>query len=156
MYFNSWWLQIKLHLHRGSSILYRLWLESKRKTYDIHRASLVAQQLRICLQYRKPGFNPQVGKMPWRRDWQPIPVFLPGDFHGQRSLAGSGPWGRRVRHNWRTNRYIQHTQSPKTQLLPVWADAGAGKPESESWLWHLLAVDHASLVNLSEPQVSHP
>ena len=29
----------------------------------------------------------------WRREWQPAPVFLPGDFHGQRSLAGSSPWG---------------------------------------------------------------
>ena len=42
---------------------------------------------------------------PWRRKWQPIPVFLPGKFHGQRSLADHGPWGSQkiVRHNWRTN-----------------------------------------------------
>ena len=32
-------------------------------------------------------FNPQVGKIPWRRAWQPTPVFLPGESHGQRSLA---------------------------------------------------------------------
>ena len=32
--------------------------------------------------------------VPWRRKWQPTPVFLPGEFHGQRSLAGYGPWGR--------------------------------------------------------------
>ena len=31
--------------------------------------------------------------MPWRRKWQPTPVFLPGEFHGQRSLAGYRPWG---------------------------------------------------------------
>ena len=31
----------------------------------------------------------------WRRKWQPTPVFLPGESHGQRSLAGHGPWGRR-------------------------------------------------------------
>ena len=30
---------------------------------------------------------------PWRRKWQPAPVFLPGESHGQRSLAGYGPWG---------------------------------------------------------------
>ena len=36
-----------------------------------------------------------VGKIPWRRGWQPTPVFLPGEFHGQRSLAGSSPWGRK-------------------------------------------------------------
>ena len=37
-------------------------------------------------------FDPWVGKLPWRRKWQPTPVFLPGEFHGQRSLAGYSPW----------------------------------------------------------------
>ena len=49
----------------------------------------------VCLQCGRPGFNPWVGKIPWRRKWQPIPVFLPGKFHGQRSLAGYSPWGRK-------------------------------------------------------------
>ena len=39
-------------------------------------------------QCRRLGFNPWVGKNPWRREWQPTPVFLAGKFHGQRSLAG--------------------------------------------------------------------
>ena len=38
-------------------------------------------------------FNPWVGKIPWRKKWQPAPIFLPGEFHGQRSLAGYNPWG---------------------------------------------------------------
>ena len=38
-------------------------------------------------------FNPWVGKIPWRREWQPTPVFLPGEFCGQRSLGGHSPWG---------------------------------------------------------------
>ena len=37
----------------------------------------------------------RVGKTPWRRKWEPTPVFLPGEFHGQRSLAGYIPWGRK-------------------------------------------------------------
>ena len=37
-----------------------------------------------------------IGKIPWRREWQPIPVFLPGESHGQRSLVGYSPWGRKV------------------------------------------------------------
>ena len=37
-------------------------------------------------------FNPWVGKMPWRRKWQPTPVPLPGKSHGQRSLVGCSPW----------------------------------------------------------------
>ena len=38
-------------------------------------------------------FNPWVGKIPWRRKWQPTPVFLPGKSHGWRSLAGYSEWG---------------------------------------------------------------
>ena len=38
------------------------------------------------------GFNPWVEKIPWRRAWQPTPVFLPGESHGQSSLAGYSPW----------------------------------------------------------------
>ena len=59
------------------------------------RASLVAQMVKgICLQCRRRGFHPWVGKIPWRRAWQPTPVFLPGESHGQRSLVGCySPWG---------------------------------------------------------------
>ena len=38
--------------------------------------------------HKRGGFNPWVGKIPWRRKWQPTPVFLPEESHGQRSLAG--------------------------------------------------------------------
>ena len=38
-------------------------------------------------------FDPWVGKIPWRRKWQPTPVFLPGESHGWRSLVGCRPWG---------------------------------------------------------------
>jgi len=48
---------------------------------------------KICLQYRRPRFNPWVRKIPWRREKLPTPVFLPGEFHGQRSLAGYSQWG---------------------------------------------------------------
>ena len=39
------------------------------------------------------GFDPWVRKIPWRRKWQPTPVFLPGESHGQRSLVGHSSWG---------------------------------------------------------------
>ena len=38
---------------------------------------------------KRRGFNPWVGKIPWRRAWQPTPVFLPGESHEQRSLGGA-------------------------------------------------------------------
>ena len=46
-----------------------------------------------CKKRRRLGFVHRVRKIPWRRKWQPTPVFLPGTSHGQRSLAGYSPWG---------------------------------------------------------------
>ena len=42
---------------------------------------------------KRHGFDPWVGKIPWRRAWQPTPVFLPGESHAQRSLVDYSPWG---------------------------------------------------------------
>ena len=55
---------------------------------------------RICLWYNIPRFNPWLRKIPWRKKWQHAPVFLPGKFHGERSLVGYRPWGHRVGHDW--------------------------------------------------------
>ena len=48
---------------------------------------------RIHLPCGRSGIDPWVGKIPWRRKQLPTPVFLPGEFHTQRSLAGYSPWG---------------------------------------------------------------
>ena len=48
-----------------------------------------------CRRWRTCGFHPSVGKIPWSRKWQPVPVFLPGKFYGQRSLAAYSPWDHR-------------------------------------------------------------
>ena len=44
-----------------------------------------------CRRLKRRRFDPWVRKIPWRRAWQPIPLFLPGESHGQRSLAGYSP-----------------------------------------------------------------
>jgi len=44
-------------------------------------------------------FDPWIRKIPWRWEWLPIPVFLPGEFHGQRSLVGYSPVHKRVRYD---------------------------------------------------------
>ena len=51
-----------------------------------------ACQFRRC---KREEFSPWVGKIPWSREWQLTPVFLPGESHGQRSLAGYGPYGQK-------------------------------------------------------------
>ena len=60
------------------------WLSSKESAFQ-------------CKRY---GFNPWVGKIPWRRKWQPTPVFLPGKSHGQRSLVGCSPRGLKRVKTW--------------------------------------------------------
>ena len=46
-----------------------------------------------CRGCRRHMFNPWIRKIPWRRKWQPTPVFLPGKSYRQRSLVGYSPWG---------------------------------------------------------------
>ena len=58
-------------------------------------ASLIANQQRVCLQCRRPGFNSWVAKIPWRRKWQSTPILLPGKSHGERILTGYSLWGQK-------------------------------------------------------------
>ena len=57
----------------------------------------------LCLQCRKPGFDPWVGKIPWRRARKPTPVFLSGQYPWPEELGGLQSMGlQRVRYNWVT------------------------------------------------------
>ena len=95
-------------------------LESFALTYRIGKsgrtswASLVLRLQTVCQQCGKRGFDPSVGKTPWKRAWQPTPGFLPGESHGQRSLAGYSPWG--LIESDMTDRLIHtHTHTDKLQ-----------------------------------------
>ena len=54
-------------------------------------------------QCRRSRFDPWMRMIPWRREWLPTSVFLPGESHGQRNLVGYSSWGLRVGHDWVTN-----------------------------------------------------
>ena len=56
-------------------------------------ASLVAWMVKCLPTIRETWFNPWVGKITWRRKWQPASVFMPGKSNGLRSLVGYSPWG---------------------------------------------------------------
>ena len=95
---------IKFEKHHISSVLaprgYFLfcfyWLQigtCQEHCQRLNNGHLWLREQRICLQLRRPGFNPWVRKIPWRRKWQPIPVPLPGKFYGQRSQVVYSPWG---------------------------------------------------------------
>ena len=73
-----------------------------------------------CRSPERCGFNPWIRKIPWRRKWQPTPVFLPRKFHGQRSLAGYDLYMglQRVRHDWaRTHSDLIKKNGPRQVSL---------------------------------------
>ena len=73
------------------------------------------------MQCRRAGFNPWVGKIPWRREWEPTSIFLPGEFHGHRSLVGLQLMGlQTVGHDWATTTHFSSVQfSSVAQLCPT-------------------------------------
>ena len=92
---------------------------SFQKEFPILKASLVIQMVKNMPTMQETQLQSRVQEDPWRRDWLPTPVFLLGEFHGQRSLVAYSPQGRRVRYNWVTNT-LTFTLSPyfETQTLP--------------------------------------
>ena len=86
-------------------------------------------------QCRRCWFDPWIGKIPWRRRWQPPSLFLPGRSHGQRSLAGYRSWGRKERDLTEYTHTHTHTHTPLAQPrpLPV-AVVQASFHHSDSWL----------------------
>ena len=67
-----------------------------------------------------PVWIPWVGSKPRRREWQPTPVFLPGECHGQRSLAGYSPWGGKESDRTEaTEHACCHAKVLVTQLCPT-------------------------------------
>ena len=77
--------------------------------------------------YKRGGFDPWVGKIPWSRKWQSAPVFLPGKFHGQRRLVGAKSQTRQSAHTV----LLRETQRRDTQ-----GEAGEGHVEmQQGWEW---------------------
>ena len=68
---------------------------TERLNWTELRASLVAQMVKCLPAMQETMVRFLVRKIPWRRKWQPTPIFLPGESQGQRSLVGYSPWGRK-------------------------------------------------------------
>ena len=103
-------------------------------------------------QWRRHGFDPWIGKTPWRRVWQPTPVFVPGESHGQRSLAGYSLQGHKESiqlSDWHSKGFpLNHTpnvahglgspgcKSKNTQVLRLgFPDSSVGKESAcDSWV----------------------
>ena len=65
-----------------------------------------------------PVFDPWAGRIPWRRAWEPTPVFLLGESHGQTTLVGYSPWGYRDQTQLR-----DYTTTTKALITRMWAIA---------------------------------
>ena len=89
--FNMLSRLVKTFLPRRKHLLIS-WLQSPSAVIPIADIYFITHKS-VCLQCRRPRFNPWFGKIPWRKKWQLTPVSLPGESHGQRSLSGCSPWG---------------------------------------------------------------
>ena len=71
--------------------------------------------------HKRCGFDPRVGKMPWRRKWQPTPAFMPGESHGQRSLEGYRPQGSKGSYTTEVTKYKHlHTEVHGASQVAQW------------------------------------
>ena len=75
-------------------------------------SSLVAQMVKNLPAVQETWVHPWVRKIPWRRQWQLTPVFLPGKSHGQWSLVGYRPWGHTDTTEWLTLSLFFHLLLP--------------------------------------------
>ena len=102
-------------------------------------------------QCRRCVFNPWVGKIPQRKKWEPIPVFLPGESHGQRNLVGYSPWGhRRVRHNLATNNNNPDIHCSTIYKTKTWKQCKY--PLTEEWInkfWYTYTMKKESKIMTS-------
>ena len=106
-------LEMKVRLQGDRTDLMSTLLSLLRHLRSWAGAALVAQAVKSLLQCRRPGFSPWVGKIPWRREWLPTPVFLSGEFHGQRSLVGYSPCGHKESDT--TEHLAHHTDTAQYQ-----------------------------------------
>ena len=100
-----------------------------------------------CRGIKRREFTSWVGKIPWRRKWQPTPVSLPGKFQGQGRLVGYSPWGCRIRHNLPSHMNLIYRQKnrkdkPLTTEIKIWINLTSWncRPRTQ-WVWQ-----HSSLL----------
>ena len=92
-----------------------------------------------CRRHRRCRFNPWVRKIPWRRAWQPIPVFLPGKSHGHRSLVSCAPEGHKESNTTEMIYYTAAVAAKSLQSCPTLCDPIDSSPPGSAILGILQA-----------------
>ena len=102
-----WWIVLNILLCYTTDLGFPWWLSGK-------------ESARQCRRHKRCRFDPWVRNIPWRRKWQPSPLFLPGKSHGQRSLVVYSLWcGKRVRYDLATKQqqYWFYSNIPEKKLV---------------------------------------
>ena len=122
-----------LHLHVSSDLGVERWTQPCMKSYSQGYNEVSDGKESVC-NAGDPGSVPRLGRFPWRREWLPTPVLLPGESYGQRSLAGysQSMGSQRVRHDWVINTHTQNLR--EVSLLHSKCLFGL-KPGLECRLW---------------------
>ena len=103
-----------------------------------------------CRRNKRHRFDPWVRKIPWRKVWQPTPVFLSGEWHGERSLTGYGPWGHKV---WDMTEVTQHsTQVCENKLTKKWLEVNRNP---NKWNTYVLSHTRGKKVKKSGLFIKH-
>ena len=145
----SVYLSVQLSIYLSLSICLSFHLSSIYMSPWLHCWVSSKESACQCRRRKRPGFDPWVGKIPWRRKWQPTPVSLPGESHGRRSLVGYNLLGHRVKHDWskwagvHTSVYHLSVYYPSTCLPPViiYVDLCVSS----------ICLCHLSIISLSTP-----
>ena len=104
-----------------------------------------------------PGFDPWVGKIPWRRKWLPTPVLLPGNSHGWRSMVGYSPWGHKESDMTEQLLFL-FLRTQTLHPLPIMRKLGNIKSTmmAECLLFHLVSKEDNSIRELELRHDMHP
>ena len=98
------------------------------------------------------GISPWVRKNPWRRKWLPTTVFLPGEFHGQRSLVSYSPWGRK---ELDTTEKLTHTHMNLSHFYPHQQCSRVPAPSHFFFLNFWVCSGHLMVFTLNFPENHH-
>ena len=90
---------------------------------------------RIRLQCRRPGLDPWVSKIPWRRAWQPTPVFLPGESQDRRAWGAAVHGVAKSWHDWAVTLSLLFLSSSVQSCSRVWLWSHGLHPGRESYHW---------------------
>ena len=113
------------------------WKWSRSVVFGFPRGDIGKESISQCRRHKRCRSDPWVWKIPWRRKWQSTPVFLPGESHGQRSLASYSPWGRKESD---MTEQLTHTQREMSTPIVYWALTVSQAPHKTFFVCYITLI----------------